>query len=81
MHATQNPWLLHVDSYRRSHPGVDYKTALQMASMTYNKMGPGKTAAKKTAPKKMATMKKKKPARKPLKKKAAPRPSSFYSFY
>ena len=78
MMTTQNPWLLHVDSYRRSHPGVDYKTALQMASMTYRKMTPGKTA-----PKKMATMKKKKPARKPLKKKAkaAPRPSSFYSFY
>jgi len=76
MHATQNPWLLHVNCYRSSHPSVDYKTALQMASMTYNKMGPGKTAAKK-----MAAMKKKKPARKPLKKKAAPRPSSFYSFY
>lgn len=78
MHTTQNPWLIHVDKYRRSHPGVDYKTALQMASMTYNKTTPGKTA-----PKKRATMKKKTPARKPLKKKAkaAPRPSSFYSFY
>ena len=77
MIATQNPWLLHVAATRRSHPGIDYKTALQMASTTYRKMTPGKTAPKKKSVRKPL----KKPVRKPLKKKAAPRPSSFYSFY
>ena len=32
-----NPWILHLKSYRASHPGVSYKDAMKQAKLTYKK--------------------------------------------
>lgn len=39
--AMLNPWIEHVKEYRRKHPGMTYKEAMQQSKTTYTKMKGG----------------------------------------